>query len=133
VRRIVLFALVVLAGCGGDAARENHPRPAPPVTVTAAILPDQVKVSPARVGAGRLIMVVSNQSGRPQRLTMETAGREFGNRARTQLIPERATGRLTIDAQTGAYDVFVEAEEIRAARMVIGPPRPSGQDRVLLP
>jgi hypothetical protein len=133
VRRLVLIALVVLAGCGGSATRENRLRPAPPVTLTAAIHDDTVQVSPRSVGAGTIVLLVSNQSGAPQTVTVETDDRAAGNRASSPEIAPRATGRVTIDARRGTYVVHVGDDSIKPARLRIGAPRRSSQDRVLLP
>ena len=137
-RRTAPLALVVLvlAGCGGEARRENIPRPAPPVNMTAAIHDDVVRISPRAVGAGQIVLIVSNQSQRPQRVTMETdelAGRGPGNRASSPAIAPRGTGRLTINLRRGIYQVRVGDRAIRGARVAVGPPRESGQNRVLLP
>jgi hypothetical protein len=136
VRRVLLIAVVALAGCGGSEQRENELRPAVPVMMTAAIGDDGVRVSPARVGAGTVTLVVSNQSGAPQTVTFETdelGGPSGGNRASSRTIAPRGTGRLTIDAREGTYSVHTADDAIRAARVRIGPRRPSSQDQVLLP
>jgi hypothetical protein len=65
--------------------------------------------------------------------TDELGGTRGGRTASTPIIPARATGRLTIDAREGQYAVSVRDKTIRAARVFVGPPRPSGQDKVLLP
>ena len=136
-RRTVLLGLLVLAGCGGSSdPRENRLRPAAPVTMTAAIHDDLVRVSPRTVGAGQIVVVISNQSRRPQTVTFETdelGGRSGGRRASSARIAPRGTGRLTIDARRGVYSVHTADEGVRAARVSIGPPRPSSQDQVLLP
>jgi hypothetical protein len=95
-----------------------------------------IRVSPSSIGAGQIVLIVSNQSERPQRVTFETdelGGTQGGRTASTPIIPAKATGRLTIDAREGQYAVSVKDESIRAARVFVGPPRPSGQDAVLLP
>jgi hypothetical protein len=137
VRRTVILATVavLLAGCGGE-RRTNDLRPAPPVNMTAAVQDDVIRVSPRTVGAGQIVLIVSNQSDRPQRVTFAThelGGTRGGRTASTPVIPARATGRLKIDAREGQYAVSVRDERIRAARVFVGPPRASGQDRVLLP
>jgi hypothetical protein len=136
VRRIALLALLIgVAGCGGG-PRENRPRPPVPVMLTAAIHPDGVQVSPAAVGAGTIVLVVSNQSKTPQTVTFETdelAGKTGANRASSPEIPPSATGRLTIIARQGTYSVHTADGAIRAARVKIGPPRKSAQDDLLLP
>jgi hypothetical protein len=138
VRRIAVIALVFAAGCGGtQSARENLDRPAPLVNMTAAVQDDVVRVSPRDgVGAGRIILIISNQSDRPQKVTFETdelGGTQGGTRASSPTIAPHGTGRLSIDAREGTYAVKVDDDSIRAARVEIGPPRESGQDRLLLP
>ena len=73
-RRFALIALglAAVAGCGSSEPRKNFPRPAPPITLTAAVQDNVVRVSPAVVGAGQVVLVVSNQSDKPQKVTFET-------------------------------------------------------------
>jgi len=132
----IVTVVTVTAGCGGDEPRTNLPRPAPLVNLTAAVQDDVIRVSPATVGAGQIVLVISNQSDRPQRVTFRTdelGGTQGGRTASSPLIPAKSTGRLTIDAREGRYSVSVADDAIRAARVFVGPPRESGQDRVLLP
>jgi hypothetical protein len=137
VRRAAVIALALAAtGCGTEEQRENLPRPAPPVTMTAAVQDGVIRVSPRAVGAGRIVLVVANMSDSPQRVTFETdelGGQSGGNRASSPVIPPRGTGRLAINARQGAYSVHVADDSVRPARVVIGPPRESGQDQLLLP
>jgi hypothetical protein len=136
VRRIALLLVVFAVGCGGSSEpRKNHPRPAPPVTLTGAIHEDAIQVSPATVGAGQIVLLLSNQSGRPQKVTIETTTTTSasGHRASSPVIPTGATGRVTIDAPQGAYTVHVADTKIRAASLKVGPPRRSGQNDLLLP
>jgi hypothetical protein len=136
VRRLAPIVLLAVAGCGGDDQRTNDLRPAAPVLMTAAIHTDTIRVSPARVGAGTITLVVSNQSGTPQTVTLETdelGATTGGRRASSSEIPPRGTGRLTIDARQGTYSLHTGDDAIRAARVRVGPARPSSQDQVLLP
>ena len=137
--RIAVAAIAgsaLAAGCGGGGPRANVPRPPAPVTLTAAIHDDVVQVSPARVGAGPIVLIVSNQTATPQRVTVETdelGGRTGGNTASTPVIPAQGTGRLTIDARSGRYAVHVGGRAIRAAHVRVGARRPSSQNDLLLP
>jgi hypothetical protein len=137
VRRLVLLALpFALAACGGAEQRENNLRPPVPVTLTGAIHADRIQVSPATVGAGTVVLLVSNQSRAPQTVTFETdelGGTQGGNTASSPEIAPGSTGRLTIITREGTYSVHTQDDAIRAARVDIGPPRESGQDRLLLP
>jgi hypothetical protein len=104
--------------------------------MTGAIHEDGLQVSPATVGAGTVVLIVSNQSRAPQTVTFETdelGGTRSGTTASSPEIAPGATGRVTIVAREGTYSVHTQDDAIRAARVEIGPPRPSGQDRLLLP
>jgi hypothetical protein len=129
-------ALGLATACGDTEPRQNLPRPPAPVTLTAAVRDDQILVSPAVTGAGPIVLVVSNQTGKPQRITFETdelGGRVGGNTASTPVIRPRGTGRLSINARSGTYAVHARDRTIRAARVKIGPSRRSSQNQLLLP
>ncbi len=136
-RRAALAGVMCLAaGCGGGSTRVNHNRPPVPVTLTGAIHADSIEISPGAVGAGQISLVISNQSGRPQRVTFETeelGGKLAGRRAESPLIADHATGRLTIDAREGHYLVHVADRRVRGAPVLVGPRRKSAQDDLLLP
>jgi hypothetical protein len=134
---VVLASAALLAtACGDTEPRQNRERPAAPVTLTAAVHDDGIQVSPAVTGAGPIVLVVSNQTAKPQKVTFETdelGGRTGGNTASTPLIEPQGTGRLSIDARTGRYAVHVRDRTVRAAHVKIGPPRQSSQDDLLQP
>jgi hypothetical protein len=135
-RCVLLLAVLALAGCGGGQQRDNKLRPPVPITLTGAIHKNRVQISPASVGAGTIVLIVSNQSGKPQKVTFETdelGGKTGGRQASSPVIAPSTTGRLTIKALQGTYSVHVTDSSIRAARVFVGPPRASGQDRLLLP
>jgi hypothetical protein len=143
VRRRLLAAALVLAGtagvaaCGSSGPRKNVDRPASPVTLTGAIHPRFVQISPARVGAGPITLIISNQTGRTQTVTMETdnpaGSNTVGHTVSTPPIRPQATGRLNIDARRGDYLVHVKARTIAAARVRVGKRRGSSQNDLLLP
>jgi hypothetical protein len=132
---IASTALVATA-CGDTEPRKNVDRPPAPVTLTAAVHDDVIQVSPAVTGAGPIVLVVSNQTSKPQRVTFETdelGGRSGGNTASTPVIEAGGTGKLSIDARTGRYAVHVRDRTVRAAHVKVGPPRKSSQNQLLLP
>jgi hypothetical protein len=143
VRRRLLAAALALAGtagvaaCGSGGPRKNVDRPPTPVTLTGAIHERFVQISPARVGAGPITLVISNQTRRTQTVTMETdnpaGSNTVGHTVSTSPIRPQATGRLTINAHRGDYLVHVEARRIAAARVRVGKRRESSQNDLLLP
>jgi hypothetical protein len=133
-RHAVLGAAVLAAGasaCGTDDDYENALRPAAPINVTAAIDSERVRVSPQSFGAGPVVIVISNQSGLPQRVTFETdevGGDAPGIRASTGPIAARGTGTLKVDPRQGRYVLATGSRGIEPARVDVSEPRPSAQD-----
>ena len=115
----------------------NVNRPPTPVTLTGAIHPRFVQISPARVGAGPVTLVISNQTRRTQTITMETndpaGSNRVGHTVSTPPIRPRATGRLTINAHRGDYMVHAGNRTIAVAHVTVGKRRPSSQNELLLP
>ena len=129
-------AIALATACGDTEPRQNLDRPAAPVTITAAVHDDEIQVSPLVTGAGPIVLVVSNQTAKPQKVTFETdelGGPTGGNTASTPVIEPQGTGKLSIDARTGRYAVHVQDRTVRAAHVKIGPPRKSSQNQLLLP
>ena len=131
------FVALAAAGCGSDQADyANEPRPASPITVTAAISDDRIRVSPATFGAGPVTIIVSNQSGAPQQITFETdevAGDQSGIRKSAGPVNDSDTAQLQVDPREGTYRLAVEEGGIEPAQLEVGAPRKSGQDDLLLP
>ena len=131
----VLFASV-LAGCGdegGDYA--NKPRPATPINVTAAISDKKISISPKEFGAGPVVIIVSNQTGAKQRVTLETdelAGKQGGLKQSTDPIAPRGTGTLKADVREGSYALSV-SDGPKPVSFDVGPARKSAQDQLLEP
>src|SRR3954452_25279206 len=64
------LGVVALAGCGNTSTFKNQPRPAAPLVITAAILPDKVSESPSHFGAGPVSLVVANETDASQQVTI---------------------------------------------------------------
>jgi hypothetical protein len=131
-----LTPALAAAGCGGDGTFANKPRPAAPITVTAAIDQGRVRVSPERFGAGPITVIVSNQSGAAQELTFETdevAGTQGGIRRSVGPVPAGSTAELQADPRQGTYRLGVRDRRIKPAALTVGPARPSGQGQLLQP
>ena len=133
----LLAAVVVMlvgVGCGGDDDFENEPRPPVPVQLTGVITESEVSVQPRELGAGPVVLIVSNQTEQAHSVTLDgpSGTEEVGP------INPLDTGRIQHNLEQGSYEVRAgsdeaQDEEITAATLKVGPPRPSSSNDVLLP
>lgn len=123
----------VAAGCGTEpVAYRAHLQPPVPIVVTAAIDDRRVRVTPARFGAGPVTIIVSNQSGAPQRVVFE-ADEPGGSRVAAGPIADQDNRALQADPRPGAYRLAVRHGKIRPAAITVGAKRPAGQDDLARP
>jgi hypothetical protein len=127
------LAGVLVAGCGASNDYKNEPRPPAPIVVTASINKNQVAVSPKRFGAGPITLIVTNQTGASQQLTLEVNSGQAGFKGRTGPINPRDTGQLKADLARGTYSVHVDGNSIRPAQLTVGRQRASAQNDLLQP
>jgi hypothetical protein len=125
--------VVLVAGCG-DKDFKNRPRPAVPVELTGVIQENKVTVSPNKVGAGPILITVSNQTKDAHTLTLE------GSAVRERVGPINPLDTATIQKtlKRGTYEVRAGSSvavprEIKPATLRIGKPRRNSSDRLLLP
>jgi hypothetical protein len=134
---IVVALAAVAAGCGGGGGDyANKPRPATPINVTAAINANRISLSPKSFGAGPIVMIVSNQTGKAQTVTIETdelGGKQPGIKQSTDPIEPRGTASLKVDLREGDYAVSVTDGGVRPAALKVGSKRKSAQDELLEP
>ena len=124
---------MAVAGCGEDDF-ENRPRPAVPVELTGVIQENEVTVSPSKVGAGPILITISNQTDAAHSITLE------GESVRETVPPVNPLDTATIQKtlRQGTYEIRAGspravAREIRPAQLNIGRPRKSSSDELLLP
>lgn len=126
----------VLAGCGPESQYANRKRPPSPITLTAYIGHGRVSVSPARFGAGPIMLVVTNQTPHAQQLTLESdqlGSDKPGITQSTGRINPQETATIQADVRTGAYIVHTANDGVHPARLVVGKRRSSAQNELLLP
>ena len=136
-RRTAVAALAVtlaLGGCGGGKDFANKPRPPVPLQLTGVITKNKVTISPNKVGAGPVVITVSNQTSQSRTLTLDGNGIQ----ERVGPINPLDTAVLQKTLKPGRYSVKAGSEAatattIRPATLVIGKERPSASDKVLLP
>jgi hypothetical protein len=129
-----LLVVLALAGCGGGKDFANQPRPPVPLQLTGVITKSKVTISPNKVGAGPVVITVSNQTGQSRTLTLDGQGIQehvgpINPLDTAQLQKTLAPGRYTVKAGSEK----ATATTIAPATLVIGKPRKSASDTVLLP
>jgi hypothetical protein len=116
------------AGCGASSF-PNKPRAAAPIEVTASIGPKAVRVSPSRFGAGLVNFTVANLSSNPA--SFQLGGPTSADSG--QIEPGAVT-TVTEPVKTGTYKASAGGGSgLRASVFKVGPPRPSSQNKLLLP
>ena len=136
-RAAAMFSLAgvmaAVSGCGEDDFA-NRPRPATPVELTGVIQDERVTVSPRKVGAGPVLITISNQAKGAHTITLE------GDSMRDRIGPINPldTGTIQKTLAPGTYEIRAGspravAREIQAAELTVGKPRKSSSNEVLQP
>ena len=132
------MALVIVgAGCGSSDSYDNAARPPAPINVAVNLTSERVAISPARVGAGPIVLLVANESGRSRdvKLTAPDGSSSScveGDVSSGPINPE-GTARLQIPLLEGRCVVAVADGALEPARLTVGPPRPTAQQDLLQP
>jgi hypothetical protein len=128
------LCMLAIAACGDDDDFENEPRPPAPIQLSGVITGSKVSVQPAKVGAGPVVLIVSNQTEEAHTITLDgpSGTDEVGP------INPLDTGRIQHDLEQGSYEIRAGSEratpeEIAPAKLTVGPKRPSSSNSVLLP
>ncbi|MGH2870998.1 MAG: hypothetical protein ACRDL5_00855 [Solirubrobacteraceae bacterium] len=140
---VVAACAVLIAACGASGpAPASKPVPPAPINLSVYVSDSSVSVSPAHIGAGPIVLVVTNQSARAQALTILDSG--GSTVAATAPINPQGTTKLSVDVSPGDYTIATdqtgrtEAQRsqpsaIRPARLRIGGERPSAGGQLLEP
>lgn len=132
---LAVAAAFAVSGCGDNASYANEDRPPVPVTLTAAIQGEQVRLSPTRVGAGPVVLIIANLTDRSRRVTVEsdTLGSDSGGlKQQTSPINPQGTAKLQVDLKEGRYLVHL-GDSDKSSTLRVGKPRESSQNQLLLP
>ena len=131
---VVAVPLVaLLASCGGKDFK-NDPRPPLPIELTGVIQPKKVTISPAKVGAGPVLITISNQTDDPHSVRLN------GGSVDQQVARVGSTDTATIQKTLtpGTYEVSAGSatavpHEIAPAKLTVGKPRASSSGDLSLP
>jgi hypothetical protein len=124
--------LLAVSGCGETQTFANKSRQPTVLNVTAAITPTGVELSPDKIGAGPIHLVVTNQSDASRDLSVESQSTDAGEKpVSSGPINPQGTAEVNVNLEQGDYKVG--ASGTRGAKLTVGPSRPSGQNEVLEP
>ena len=131
---VVLAGALLIAGCGGGSKFKNEARPPVPIQLTGVVTDRGVTISPRRVGAGPVILTISNQTSGAHTITLE------GNGTTDTVGPVNplATAKLQQTVKPGTYTVKAgskqaSAREIPPGTLIVTKARPSSSNTLLLP
>jgi hypothetical protein len=131
---LLLAGAVLVAGCGGGSHFKDKPRPPVPLQLTGVITDRGVQVSPRRVGAGPVILIVSNQTSGAHTVTLE------GNGSTDTVGPinPMGTGKLQQTLSQGTYTVKAgsaqaTSAEIPSGKVIVTKDRQGSSSDLLLP
>jgi hypothetical protein len=141
---IAIFVAGVLgaAGCGSTTQPASQPRPPVPVSLSIYIDNTRVSISPSSVGAGPILLIVTNQASQTESLTIAPAGSGQPALATTGPISPQAITQLSVNVKSpGDYTVGTGgaggapsgSAGIRSAALHIGRMRPSSDNTLLQP
>lgn len=130
--------LVLAAGCGSsDSEYANADRPPAPISISIAVVGDRVALAPDRVGAGPVVLLIANESGRSRDVTLAAAGDAgrscVADEASSGPIDTQGAARITLPLVEGTCEVGVADGTLRPARLIVGPERESAQQDLLQP
>jgi hypothetical protein len=144
---MLALGAVAASACGSTKVYANKPRPPDPVNLTVVISDSRISVSPASIGAGPVVFIVTNQSHSAQSLTIQRAGStNEQSLAHTGPINPQGTTQVSVDFASGDYTVSTgaghttaaslsapTASGARRATLHIGPPRPPSTRNLMQP
>jgi hypothetical protein len=131
-----LVAVSTLTGCGQKDFLRDPPRPPIPIQITGVITPQDVTVSPNRIGGGPIVLVISNQDEMSHTVILE------GPQTQERVGPINPQDAATIqtDVTQGRYTVRAGSEravpagqQVEPATLFVGVRRPTGEDDLLRP
>jgi hypothetical protein len=136
---LVAGSLVVLAAGCGDEDFANNPRPPASVTLSGVIDNQGVTISPDKVGAGPIEIIIQNQTKAEHTITLEGEPSK-GNRVRERVGPVNPLDAATIQKtlRPGSYEVRAGStaatpHELSPATLSVGRERRDSSDELLLP
>jgi hypothetical protein len=138
-------AALSVAACGSSGGGTFADKPSPPaaVNLTVYVSDSKVSISPASIGAGPVVFIVTNQGSKAHALAISAAGGSH-TIASTAPINPQGTTQVSVDFSPGDYTIATashgstdaalsEPASIRSVSIHIGRERQSSSSSVLQP
>jgi hypothetical protein len=137
-------SLLAVSACGSTGGKSAAiATPPTPVNLTVYVNNARISVSPAVVGAGPVIFVVTNQASRSVSLAISRAGTS-GSLASTAPINPQGTTQVSVNFRPGSYTIATtghgntdatlsQQSNIRPAAVYVGRRRAAGSNDLLSP
>jgi hypothetical protein len=141
--QVAATALIVSA-CGAAGGKSASVlRPPSPINLSVLVNDSRISVSPASVGAGPVLFIVTNQSNHAQSLAISRTGASQ-SLASTAPINPQGTTQVSVDFSPGTYTIaaaphgqtdaqLTEPSGIASASLHIGRQRASASNQLLQP
>ncbi len=127
-----LAVTIAVSGCGGGEDFANKPRPAVTLQLSGVITADKMVVQPSKIGAGPVVLLISNQTDESHSVTLE--GDDVDPEEVGPINP-LDTATIQKDLPEGDYEITIVPNEdgIKAAELTVAGERPSASNTLLLP
>jgi hypothetical protein len=141
---ILGVAALALSACGsGGGTAASVLRPPTPINLTVYVNDSKVSVSPAAVGAGPVVFIVTNQATHSESLAISKSGQNHPL-ASTAPINPQGTTQVSVNFKPGDYTIATaprgttdaslsQPSSIRAASIHIGRQRDNSSSDLLQP
>ncbi len=133
----MVLVILAAAGCGSSDGYDNASRPPAVLTLSVEVTNGRVAVSPAHIGAGPVVLLIANESGRTREVTLTapagTSRACVDADASSGPISPQSTARIQLPLIEGTCVVGVTDDGVHAARLTVGAERDSSQQDLLQP
>ena len=129
--------MLIIAGCGSSHGYDNANRPPAPLNVAVYLTNQRVSISPDRIGAGPVVLLIANQSSSSHDLTLTSPPGSSSScvdgDASSGPINPQGNARVQVNLVEGDCVLGVEDGGLHPVRLTVGPERASSQDKLLQP
>jgi hypothetical protein len=130
-------AMFIVAGCGSTHGYANANRPPAPLNVAVNLTDQRISISPARIGAGPVVLLIANESTASHDLTLTPPSGSnnscVASEASSGPINPQGVARVQVNVVEGDCVLGVEDGGLPPTRLKVGPERTSSQDDLLQP